>query len=149
MVAAHQVFIFMVYGLWKNIYMHQLQSGSCFFVCACIAWVCIWSILCGGWLTCCSAILDSQPADWNFVEHWITQSSNICGNNYFNMGTRIPVPLLSSGKAHNRYHQEIHVWQGVTDLSKSKQAALVELSLPEDDEFRINIRAKVFDELGD
>ena len=149
MVAAHQVFIFTVYGLWKNIHMHQLQSGSCFFVCAYIAWVCIWSISCGGWLTCGSAILDSQPADWNFVEHWITQSSNICGNNYFNMGTRIPVPLLSSGKAYNRYRQEIQVWQGVTDLSKSKQAAVVALSLPEDDEFRINIRAKVFDELGD
>ena len=35
-----------------------------------------------------------------------------------------------------------HLW-------KSKQAAVVTLSLPEDDEFRINIRAKVFDELGD
>ena len=120
-----------------------------FFVCVYFAWVCIWSIFCGGWLTCGSAILDTQPADWNFVEHWITQSSNICGTNYFNMGTRSPVLLLSIGKVYNRYRQEIQVWQGVTDLSKSKQAAVAALSLPEDDEFRINIQAKVFDELGD
>lgn len=64
------------------------------------------------------------------------------------MATRIPVPLLTSDKPYSRFKQEIVVWHGVTDLPKHKQAAVVALSLPEDS-FKINVRAKVFEEIAD
>ena len=63
------------------------------------------------------------------------------------MSTRIPVPLLTQEKEYSRFRQELTVWRKVTNLEKSQQAAVVALSLPEGEKYKINIRGKVFEEI--
>ena len=65
------------------------------------------------------------------------------------MSTRIPVPLLTADKPYPQFKLELSVWKDSTDLAKEKQAAVVALTLPEAGKFSINIRAKVFEEIGD
>ena len=54
-------------------------------------------------------------------------------------------PAFNKAKSYERYKQELLAWKEVTDLSSRKQAIVVALSLPEEDETQI--RDKVFDQL--
>ena len=56
-------------------------------------------------------------------------------------------PILTKGKAWERYKQELEAWQALTNLEKKQQGVAILLTgLPEDHESAI--RDKVFDELG-
>ena len=61
------------------------------------------------------------------------------------MTITINPPAFNKTKSYERYKQELLAWKEVTDLSSRKQAIVVALSLPEDDETQI--RDKVFDQL--
>ena len=66
------------------------------------------------------------------------------------MATRIPVPLLTEDITYSRFKIELDVWAKTTDLAKTKQAAVIALSLPKKTEkFKIDIKEKVFEEIGD
>ena len=61
------------------------------------------------------------------------------------MTITINPPAFNKTKSYERYKQELLAWKEVTDLSSRKQAIVVALSLPEDNETKI--RDKVFDQL--
>ena len=61
------------------------------------------------------------------------------------MTITINPPAFNKTKSYERYKQELLAWKEVTDLSSRKQAIVVALSLPEEDETQI--RDKVFDQL--
>jgi hypothetical protein len=61
------------------------------------------------------------------------------------MATKINPPIFNKSKSYELYKQELLAWSEITDLDNKKRGVAIALTLPEDDESKI--QEKVFDQI--